>query len=257
MTDPTPFGVTGKLALVTGSSRGLGLTLATGLARAGARVVLHGRDPEALATAQGEIAAVTGETPAVVRFDVADADAVADGIGALVAEHGVPDVLVNNAGIQRRAPFTDFTVADWDAIITNNLSSAFYVSRALAPGMVERRSGKIVNIGSVQSVLARETIAPYGASKGGLVQLTRGMAADLARYDVQVNAISPGYFATDMNAALVADTEFAAWLEKRTPARRWGRPEELVGTLLYLASSASDFVSGQNIVVDGGLTATV
>ena len=251
------FDVTDRLALVTGSSRGLGRVLAGGLAEAGARVVLHGRDRAALETARDEIAAATGRTPSVVTFDVTDAEETARVLADLVAEHGTPDILVNNAGTQRRAPFAEFRASDWDDVIATNLSSAFHVSRALVGGMIERGSGKVVNIASVQSRLARQTIAPYGAAKGGLVLLTQGMAADLARHGIQVNAISPGYFATEMNSALVEDPEFSAWVRARTPAGRWGRVEELVGTLLYLCSSASSFVSGQNIVVDGGMTAVV
>ena len=243
----TLFDVTDRLALVTGSSRGLGRALAGGLAEAGARVVLHGRDLAALEAARAEIEGVTGRPPVTVSFDVT----------ALVAEHGTPDILVNNAGTQRRAPFAEFSSSDWDDVIATNLSSAFHVSRALVGGMIERGSGKVVNIASVQSRLARQTIAPYGAAKGGLVMLTQGMAADLAHHGIQVNAISPGYFATEMNSALVEDPEFSAWVRSRTPAGRWGRVEELVGTLLYLCSSASSFVSGQNIVVDGGMTAVV
>jgi gluconate 5-dehydrogenase len=251
------FDVTGKLALVTGSSRGLGRALAGGLAVAGARVVLHGRDETTLTTAQQEIAEETGTTPPVVAFDVTDAAAVETGVAALVAEHGVPDVLVNNAGAQRRAPFAEFDVSDWDTVVASNLSSAFYVSRHVVPGMIARGSGKIVNIGSVQSMLARQTIAPYSASKGGLAMLTKGMAADLARFGIQVNAISPGYFATEMNSALWQDDAFSEWVVNRTPAQRWGRVEELVGTLIYLCSDASSFVSGQNVFVDGGMTSVV
>ncbi|WP_324649251.1 SDR family oxidoreductase [Georgenia sp. H159] len=252
------FDLTGRLALVTGSSRGLGLALATGLAEHGARVVLHGRDTGALARAREQVAAAGGGTEVVaVTFDVTDPAAVRSGIGALVAEHGVPDVLVNNAGIQRRAPFNDFDPQDWDDIVAANLSSAFYVSQQVTRGMAERGSGKVVNIGSVQSQLARQTIAPYSATKGGLVMLTKGMAADLARFNIQVNAISPGYFATELNRALVEDEEFNAWVVARTPAGRWGRFEELIGTLVFLSSAASSFVSGQNIFVDGGMTAVV
>ncbi len=250
------FDVTDRLALVTGSSRGLGRTLAGGLAQAGARVVLHGRDPAAVERARLELAE-EGYAAATVTFDVTDADEVASVLAELVTEHGVPDILVNNAGTQRRAPFTEVTTADWDEVLATNLSSAFHVSRALVGGMVERGSGKVVNVASVQSRLARQTISPYGAAKGGLVLLTQGMAADLARHGIQVNALSPGYFATEMNRALVEDPEFSAWVESRTPAGRWGRVEELVGTLLYLCSPASSFVSGQNIVVDGGMTAVV
>ncbi|MFC4904281.1 SDR family oxidoreductase [Kocuria oceani] len=251
------FDITGRLALVTGSSRGLGRALAAGLAEAGARVVLHGRDGEALVRVRDEIAGRTGTAPATAAFDLTDADAVRSGIEAVVAEHGVPDILVNNAGIQRRAPFAEFTAQDWEDIVAANLSSAFHVSRAVVPGMQERGSGKIVNIASVQSVLARQTIAPYSATKGGVVMLTKGMAADLARYNIQVNAISPGYFATEMNQALIEDEAFNAWVVDRTPAQRWGRVEELVGTLIYLCSDASSFVSGHNVLVDGGMTSVV
>lgn len=251
------FDVTGRLALVTGSSRGLGLTLATGLADAGARVVLHGRGGPALARARDAVAERAGAPVPVVEFDVTDAAAVRTGIESLIAEHGVPDILVNNAGVQRRAPITEFATDDWDEVIATNLNSAFYVSQPIARAMAERGSGKIINIGSVQSMLARQTIAPYSASKGGLVMLTKGLAADLARSNIQVNAISPGYFATEMNTALWQDPEFDAWVRQRTPAQRWGKVEELIGTLLYLASDASAFVSGQNIFVDGGMTSVV
>ncbi|WP_424463150.1 SDR family oxidoreductase [Pseudoclavibacter helvolus] len=251
------FNLTGKLALITGSSRGLGRSLATALADAGSTIILHGRDVEALATAAAELEERTGRAAHVVTFDVTDAASVEAGIAALIAEHGVPDILVNNAGLQRRAPFAEFKVEDWDALVSANLSGVFYVSRFLAPAMIERGSGKIVNIGSVQSLLARQTIAPYSATKGGVAQLTKGMAADLARHNVQVNAISPGYFATEMNRALVEDEQFNSWLVNRTPAQRWGAFEELAGTLVYLSSDASSFVSGQNIFVDGGMTAVV
>lgn len=251
------FDITGKLALVTGSSRGLGRSLATALADVGADVVLHGRNLDALAATADDITERTGRRPAQITFDVTDAAAVEEGVARLVAEHGVPDILVNNAGIQRRAPIQEFSVADWDAIVATNLSSVFYVTRFVVPGMVQRRSGKIVNIASVQSRLARQTIAPYSATKGGVALLTQGMAADLARFDIQVNALSPGYFATEMNRALVEDPEFNSWLVNRTPARRWGDFSELAGTLVYLCSPASSFVSGQNFFVDGGMTAVV
>ncbi|MFD1717653.1 SDR family oxidoreductase [Georgenia deserti] len=252
------FDLTDRLALVTGSSRGLGLALATGLAEHGARVILHGRDTEALARAREHVdQTAPGGVAGTVTFDVTDSSAVREGVTELVATHGVPDVLVNNAGVQKRAPFAEFDPADWDAVIATNLSAAFYVAREITAHMVERGSGKVVNIGSVMSRLARQTIAPYSASKAGLAMLSQGMAADLARHGIQVNTLSPGYFATEMNTALVEDEQFDFWLRARTPAQRWGRPEELVGTLVYLASDASSFVSGQNIVVDGGITAVV
>lgn len=251
------FDVTDRLALVTGSSRGLGRSLALALARAGARVIVHGRDADAVESTRAEAELLSGRPAVSVTFDVTDAAAVEAGIAALMTDAGVPDILVNNAGVQRRAPFTEFAVADWDDIIAANLSGVFYVSRFVAPAMLERGSGKIINVASVQALLARQTIAPYSASKGGVAQLTKGMAADLARHGIQVNAISPGYFATEMNSALVEDPEFTGWLTQRTPAQRWGDFAELDGALLFLASDASSFVSGQNIFIDGGMTAVV
>lgn len=252
-----PFDVSDRLALVTGSSRGLGKSLALALADAGARLIIHGRDAEAVENVRAEAEALSGKPAAAVTFDVTNSREVLAAVEGLVAEHGAPDILVNNAGIQRRAPIHEFDVDDWDAIVAANLSSAFYVSRAVLPHMVERESGKVINIASVQSHLARQTIAPYSATKGGIAQFTKGMAADVARFNVQVNALSPGYFATEMNRALVDDEAFSSWLVQRTPAQRWGKFEELHGALLFLASDASSFVSGQNIFVDGGMTAVV
>jgi gluconate 5-dehydrogenase len=251
------FSLDGRLALVTGSTRGLGNALARGLARAGADVVLHGRDAALLASESADLAAETGRVVRTLSFDVTDRVAVTDALETFMAEVGVPDVLVNNAGVQHRAPITDFPGEAWDRVVATNLSSAFYVSQPVTRRMAERGSGKVVNIGSVQSMLARQTIAPYAASKGGLVMLTKGMAADLARYDIQVNAISPGYFASEMNRALWEDPEFDAWVKGRTPAGRWGDFSELVGALVFLSSAASRFVSGQNIFVDGGMTSVV
>lgn len=251
------FSVAGKLALVTGSSRGLGRSLALTLARAGAQVVLHGRDAAALDEVRSSIVAAGGAEPLVVSFDVTDAEASRTALEALVAEHGAPDILVNNAGLQRRAPIQEFSTEDWDAVVASNLDSVFHVSRPLLPAMIARGSGRIVNIASVQSQLARGTIAPYSATKGAVVQLTKGMAADLTAHGIQVNALSPGYFATEMNRALVEDEQFTSWLTARTPAGRWGSFAELDGALLFLCSPASSFVSGQNLVVDGGMTAVV
>lgn len=251
------FDVTDRLALITGSSRGLGRSLALALAREGARVIVHGRDAAAVEATRAEAEALSGRPAVSVVFDVTDAAAVEAGIAEMLARTGTPDILVNNAGVQRRAPIQEFSVSDWDDIIAANLSGVFYVSRFVAPAMIERGSGKIINVASVQSHLARQTIAPYSASKGGVAQLTKGMAADLARHGVQVNALSPGYFATEMNRALVDDEDFTAWLTQRTPAQRWGDFAELDGALLFLASDASSFVSGQNIFVDGGMTAVV
>lgn len=256
MTDAL-FDISGQLALVTGSSRGLGAAFARGLAERGARVILHGRNPEQLAEQAEKLAGQTGVKIGYSAFDVTDAQAVQQAIAELIAHYGPPDILVNNAGLQRRAPFAEFSPQDWDAVLSTNLSSAFYVAQALAEAMSQRGSGKIINIGSVQSRLARETIAPYAAAKGGVAMLTQGMAADLARYNIQVNCISPGYFQTDMNTALWQDAAFDAWISQRTPAARWGQLDELVGTLVYLCAPASNFVSGQNIFVDGGMTSVV
>ncbi|MGJ9405015.1 SDR family oxidoreductase [Nesterenkonia aurantiaca] len=251
------FDITGQSALVTGSSRGLGRQLALALAGAGAEVTLHGRDATALEDARLEVESVSGRPAHSVSFDVTDSDQVRASLDRLVEERGTPDILVNNAGLQRRGPFQEFATQDWDDIVSSNLSSVFYVSRALVPGMIQRGSGKIINIGSVQSMLARETIEPYSATKGAVAQLTKGMAADMARHGIQVNTISPGYFATDMNRALVADEDFNTWVCQRTPAGRWGSLDELAGALLFFSSPASSFVSGQNLFVDGGMTSVV
>jgi gluconate 5-dehydrogenase len=250
------FDLTGRTALVTGSSRGIGLGLAEGLAAAGAHVVLHGRDRDRL-SAEAEALTAAGAAVSTAAFDVTDEGTVEDGIAELTDRVGVIDVLVNNAGMQTRAPFTEFPVTDWNRLIATNLTSAFLVSRAVARGMQQRGRGKIVNIGSVQSMLGRPGITPYAATKGGIVMLTRGMCADLGPSGIQVNAIAPGYFSTELTSALVADPEFNAWVERRTPAGRWGRVQDLVGAAVFLASHASDYVNGQVIYVDGGMTAVV
>ncbi|MFF2372544.1 SDR family oxidoreductase [Agromyces sp. NPDC058110] len=257
MTGPAAFDLTGRLALVTGSSQGIGRALAGGLAASGATVVVHGRDSAKAARAAGEIADATGARTLSAVFDVTDAAAVDAGIAAIEAELGTPDIVVNNAGIQRRAPIAEFTDADWHDLLETNLTSAFHLSRRVARGMIERGSGKLIQIGSVQSLLARPSIAPYAATKGAIVMLTKGLCADLAPHGVQANAIAPGYFETELTRALVADEQFSAWVRGRTPAGRWGRVDDLVGALVFLASSASDFVNGQTIHVDGGMTAVV
>ncbi len=251
------FDISGKLALVTGSSRGIGFALAFGLAEAGARVVLHGRDADTLEAAAAQVRATFGGQVFTATFDVTDAAAVTAGVATIESELGVPDILINNAGIQRRAPFVDFAVADWQEIIATNLTSAFLVGQAVARGMVRRGSGKVVNVASVQSQLGRPGITPYAASKGGIVMLTKGMCADLAASGIQVNALAPGYFATDLTKALVDDETFSDWLAQRTPAGRWGNVDELVGAAIFLASPASSFVNGQVLYVDGGMTAVV
>ena len=250
------FDIRGRTALVTGSSRGIGRALAQGLVEAGCSVALHGRDPETLQQAAAELAGAGGRVHHVA-FDVTDGEAVEAGVAAVEAELGALDILVNNAGVQHRAPLLDFPEAEWHRVLETNLTSAFLVARAVARGMVERGHGKIVNVASLQSELARAGTAPYAASKGGLKMLTRGMCADWGPAGVQVNAIGPGYVDTELTSALVADEEFNAYLRRRTPAARWGRPEELVGALLFLASPASDFVNGQILYVDGGMSAVI
>lgn len=250
------FSLDRKTALVTGSSRGLGLVLARGLARAGARVVLNGRDGTALASAADRLRA-EGLAVSVSAFDVTDGAQVDEGIGRAEAEAGPVEILVNNAGIQRRRPLEDFPEEDFRAVMETNLTSAFLVSKRVARGMIERKSGKIVNVCSLQSEVGRPSIAPYAASKGALKMLTRGMSVEWAKHGIQVNAIGPGYFKTEMTKALVEDPDFDRWIRGRTPAGRWGDPEELVGLLVYLCSPASSFVNGQIVYVDGGLLAGI
>ena len=247
------FDVTGRIALVTGSSRGIGRALAEGLAQAGAEVVLNARKADALACVADQIRASTGATLHAVPFDVTDSAAVATGIAEIEKTVGPLDICVNNAGMQRRAPFTEFTVEDWNALLATNVTSAFLVGREVAIRMQQRGRGKIINIASLQSEVSRPGIAPYAATKGAIKMLTRGMCGDLAGSGICVNAIGPGYFETELTSALVADETFSAWVRARTPAGRWGQVEDLVGTLIYLASDASGFVNGQIIYVDGGM----
>ena len=251
------FDLTGRTAIVTGSSQGIGRTLAEGLAGAGATVVVHGRDAAKATTAASEIQAATGVVTRSVVFDVTDAAAVDAGMSEVEQMIGVPDILVNNAGVQRRASIAEFADEDWDALVRTNLSSVFHLSRRVSSGMIQRGSGKIIQIGSVQSQLARPSIAAYSATKGAIVMFTKGLCADLAPHGIQANAIAPGYFATELTRALVEDEQFSSWVRGRTPAGRWGDTRDLVGALVFLASGASDFVNGQTLFVDGGMTAVV
>jgi gluconate 5-dehydrogenase len=250
------FDLSGRVALVTGSSQGLGLALARGLAEAGAWVVLNGRDPDKLERA-AETLRSDGCSIATAVFDVTDSAAVAAAVARIEDDQGPIDILVNNAGIHRRAPLADMSEADWRAVIDLNLTGAFLVARAVVPTMLSRGRGKIINICSVMSDLARPTVGNYTAAKGGLKMLTRSMAVEWAKRGIQANAIAPGYLLTEMTATLVANPEFNQWICGRTPAGRWGRPEELIGAAVFLASSASDFVNGQMLAVDGGLTAAI
>ncbi|MBZ9748274.1 SDR family oxidoreductase [Mesorhizobium sp. CO1-1-7] len=246
------FNLGGRTALVTGSSQGIGFALAKGLAEAGARVVLNGRDEAKLTVAAGQIPGA-----ATLAFDATDHDAVRAAIDAFEQASEPIDVLVNNAGMQFRTPLEDFPADAFERLLQTNVASVFHVGQAVARHMIKRGRGKIINIASVQTALARPSIAPYTATKGAVGNLTKGMATDWARHGLQCNAIAPGYFDTPLNAALVADPAFSAWLEKRTPAGRWGKVEELVGACVFLASDASSFVNGHILYVDGGITASI
>jgi gluconate 5-dehydrogenase len=247
------FDISGRIALVTGSSRGIGKALAKGLAEAGAVVVLNARNAVALTATANEIREATGATVHHRPFDVTDPESVAGGIADIEDTVGPLDICVNNAGMQKRAPFVDFTDDDWNSLLANNITSAFLVGREVARRMTPRGRGKIINIASLQSEVSRPGIAPYAATKGAIKMLTRGMCADLAGSGICVNAIGPGYFDTELTAALVADETFSNWVRGRTPAGRWGRVDDLVGTLIYLSSDASAFVNGQIVYVDGGM----
>ncbi|AUS79203.1 KR domain-containing protein [Actinoalloteichus sp. AHMU CJ021] len=252
------FDLTGRIALVTGSSRGIGRAVATGLAEAGATVVLNGRNSERLSSTAAELRSRVGaDRVRTSAFDVTDPSAVDEAVGAVESEIGPLDILVNNAGFQHRQPMLELAPQDWDAVLRTDLTSAFLVGRSVASRMVARRRGKIVNICSVQTALARPSIAPYAAAKAGLAGLTRAMCAEWAGYDIQVNGLAPGYVETELTAPLVADEAFTGWITGRTPAGRWGRIEDLVGPAVWLAGSGSDFVNGQVIFVDGGMTAVV
>ncbi len=250
------FDLTGRIALVTGSSRGLGRAMAGGLAEAGAAVVLNGSDAGRLAEAATAMRAA-GHAVHEARFDVTDEAAVVAAFEALDAQGVAVDILVNNAGIQFRRPMLELQTADWRRVIETNLTSAFVIGREAARRMVPRGRGKIINIGSLTSDAARATVAPYTVAKGGIKMLTRAMTAEWAAHGIQANAIGPGYMLTDMNQALVDDPAFNAWVVGRTPSRRWGKPGELVGTAVFLASAASDYVNGQIIYVDGGMLAVL
>ena len=252
------FDITGRTALVTGSSRGIGRALAEGLAQAGAEVVINARDDAALGVAADEIKAEHRRRRCTrCRSTSPTRPPSAAGIAQIEESVGPLDICVNNAGMQRRAPFTEFTVEDWNALMATNITSAFLVGREVAIRMKQRGRGKIINIASLQSEVSRPGIAPYAATKGAIKMLTRGMCADLAGSGICVNAIGPGYFETELTSALVADEEFSAWVRARTPAGRWGKVDDLVGTLIYLASDASAFVNGQIVYVDGGMLAVL
>lgn len=250
------FDLNGKTALVTGSSQGIGFALASGLADAGASLVLNGRDSTKLSDAAGKLRDQGASVHEIV-CDVTDHAAVRKSVDDFEAKSGAIDILVNNAGMQHRTPLEDFESSMFEKLMQTNVSSVFNVGQAVARHMIDRGEGKIINIASVQTSLARPGIAPYTASKGAVGNLTKGMATDWAKHGLQVNAIAPGYFDTPLNAALVQDPEFSAWLERRTPAGRWGDVKELIGACVFLSAPASSFVNGHTLFVDGGITASL
>ena len=250
------FNLDGKRALVTGSTRGIGWTLAKGLAEAGAVPVINGRDRKKVAEAAGRLRDLGFGCEEMV-CDVTDRSAVTRSVDFVERDSGPIDILVNNAGKQDRAPLETFEDENWDQLMDLNVNSVFAVSRAVAQHMIARKRGKIINICSIQSALARPSIAPYTASKGAVANLTKGMCADWAQYNIQSNGLAPGYFETELTQALVDDEAFSGWLCNRTPAGRWGQLDELVGAAIFLASDASSYVNGQILYIDGGMGACV
>ena len=250
------FSLKGKIVLITGSGQGLGYVMARGLGKAGATIVLNDIDQGRLDKSV-ESLKTDGINAYGSVFNVTKKEEIVKAVADIENNIGPIEILVNNAGIQRRAPLEDFPESDWDDIMAINLKGVFLTSQQVVKGMIARKSGKIINICSLQSELGRNTIAPYAASKGGVKMLTRGMAVDWGKYNIQVNGIGPGYFITDMTRPLAEDAKFNAWLCARTPADRWGDPEELVGTAVFLSSNASDFINGQVIFVDGGILAAI
>jgi gluconate 5-dehydrogenase len=256
MTSLALFDLTGKRARITGSSRGIGLALAGGLAGAGAEGVPPGRTGTPLSDAAATLEA-TGAAVHELVFDATDHAAARAAVDGFEQETGAIDILINNAGMQHRGPLEDFAPEDFERLMRTNVTSVFNVGQAVARHMIARGKGRIVNICSVQSALARPGIAPYTASKGAVANLTKGMATDWAKHGLQVNGLAPGYFETELNAALVADAEFSAWLAKRTPAGRWGKVAELVGAAIFLSAESASFVNGHILYVDGGITASL
>ena len=250
------FDLTAKRALITGSSQGIGMALARGMAAAGAEIVMNGRDATKL-TAAANVLRGEGFTIHELVFDVTDHNAVRAAVDGFEAEVGAIDILVNNAGMQHRGRLEEFPADAFERLLQTNVASVFHVGQACARHMITRGAGKIVNVASVQSALARPGIAPYTATKGAVSNLTKGMATDWAKHGLQCNALAPGYFLTPLNKALSDDPAFTDWLCKRTPAGRWGNVEELVGACIFLSSQASSFVNGTTLYIDGGITVSL
>ncbi|MGJ3241780.1 MAG: SDR family NAD(P)-dependent oxidoreductase [Opitutales bacterium] len=249
---PTLFDLSGKTAFITGAGRGIGATLARGLASAGARVVVNDRHADRIAETVSAIEA-DGNQAVDACFDCTDEAAVLEAMPAVEEAQGGIDILINNAGIHRRAPLEDMDLATWRTVIDHNLTTAFVISRSVVRGMIARKAGKIINICSLQSEIGRPTTANYAAAKGGLKMLTRAMTVEWAQHNIQINGIAPGYLHTALTDKLVRDPDFNAMICRRTPAGRWGKTGELVGAAVFLAGEASTFVNGQIITVDGGL----
>jgi gluconate 5-dehydrogenase len=250
------FSLAGRRALVTGSSRGIGFAIATALAGAGAEIILNARDTVALGEAAAKLAE-GGARARGVAFDVTSSDSVNEAVDYIESEIGPIDILVNNAGMQYRAPLEEFPEDMFERVMSTNLTSVFIVGQAVARRMIPRKRGKIINISSLASTVARKTISAYSASKAAVSNLTRAMAVEWAPHGINANGIAPGYFRTELNEALVANPEFNAWVEARTPMARWGEVDELGGAAIFLASDAASFVSGHILYVDGALMATI
>jgi len=250
------FNLNGKIALITGSSRGLGLSIAKALFNSGATIIINGRNQKTLDEASKKInhnESIIYKCP----FDITNIDDIHKNVSNIKKEIGTIDILVNNAGIQSRELLTDIKISDWDNVLKTNLTSPFILSQAIVPDMIEKKAGKIINICSITSEVTRPSIAPYVSAKGGLKMLTKAMAIEWAKYNIQVNGIGPGLFKTEMNTALVENKKFNKWVCERTPAGRWGEPDELSGTAVLLASKASSYINGQIIYVDGGFLSSM